>query len=81
MITTVLAMRSNSLFRHAAAGACAALAVTAVAAVPAQAAARGSPVLKTGGATRHPDASGPDPTVPATAALVRTLRNPWRAGG
>src|SRR5215813_11998281 len=29
---------------------------------PADDAARRPPVLKTGGATRHPDASGPDPT-------------------
>jgi hypothetical protein len=41
MITTVLAVRSSSLFRHTAVWACAALTVTAVAAAaPAQATAR-----------------------------------------
>ena len=40
MITRVLAMRSSSLFRHAAAWACAALAIAAVVTAPAQAAAR-----------------------------------------
>ena len=63
MITTVLAVRRNSLFRHAAAWACAALAITTVAAVPAQAAAR---------ATRHGRAA------PARAAATPRGRE-WAA--
>src|SRR5499425_3585952 len=38
---------------------------------PADDAARRPPVLKTGGATRHPDASGADPTVPPGRIVLR----------
>ena len=60
MITTVLAVRSSSLFRHTAAWVCAALAVTAVAAAaPAQATTR---------ATGHGHATRPGPPLPRRGA-------------
>ena len=65
MITTVLAMRSNTLFRHTAACACATLAVTAVAAVaPAHAAAR---------------VPGPGHAAPARAAAATLRGREWAA--
>src|SRR5215471_15653290 len=65
MITTVLAVRSNTLFRRAAACACAALAVTAVAAAaPAHAAAR---------------AAGRSHAAPARAAAATPRGREWAA--
>jgi hypothetical protein len=49
---------------------------------PADDAARRPPVLKTGGATRHPDASGADVTCARAPAAIKhrraNLRSPWR---